>query len=121
VTQQQVVVDKIWFEQRMARSGLSLRRLAERMELDPSALSRTLNAKRKMTLAEARKLARILDAPFEEVSARASVARQKTPSGAPEKRPMRHPAWGLLKGTTIVAPGADLAEPTAPEWGRLDE
>jgi hypothetical protein len=32
----------------------------------------------------------------------------------------RHPAWGLLKGTTIVAPGVDIAKPTAPDWGKLD-
>lgn len=33
----------------------------------------------------------------------------------------RHPAWGSMKGTTIVMPGVDLTAPTAPEWGRLDE
>ena len=36
-------------------------------------------------------------------------------------KPKRHPAWGALKGTTIVMPGVDLTEPTAPEWGQLDE
>lgn len=121
MTQQQLAVDKTWFEQRMARSGLSLRRLAERIDLDPSALSRTLNAKRKMTLSEAQKIARILDASFEEVSAHANVSKHKTPAGESGQRPRRHPAWGLLKGTTVAAPGVDLAEPTAPEWGRIDE
>ena len=28
--------------------------------------------------------------------------------------------FGSMKGTTVVAPGVDLTEPTAPEWGKLD-
>lgn len=31
----------------------------------------------------------------------------------------RHPAWGALKGTSVVAPGVDLTEPANPEWGKV--
>jgi hypothetical protein len=29
----------------------------------------------------------------------------------------RHPAWGALKGTSVVLPGVDLTEPADPDWG----
>ena len=33
------------------------------------------------------------------------------------KSPRRHPGFGLMKGLMTVAPGTDLAAPTAGEWG----
>ena len=40
------------------------------------------------------------------------------PAAAPRK-PRHHPAFGSLKGTTIVLPGVDLTEPADPEWARV--
>jgi len=31
---------------------------------------------------------------------------------------LRHPLWGVLKGTIRVTRGTDLTEPADPEWGR---
>lgn len=41
---------------------------------------------------------------------------------AEPKKPVRkgpHPAFGALKGTTIVMPGVDLTEPADPEWAKV--
>lgn len=35
-------------------------------------------------------------------------------------RPLRS-LFGSMKGTTIVTPGVDLTQPTAPEWGERDD
>lgn len=31
----------------------------------------------------------------------------------------RHPLFGSMKGTTIVLPGVDLAQPADPDWGKV--
>ena len=37
----------------------------------------------------------------------------------PEKPRRRHPAFGLMKGETTIAPGVDLTAPAFPEWADL--
>jgi hypothetical protein len=37
----------------------------------------------------------------------------------PIKKPRRHPAFGVMKGMTTIAPGVDLTEPAMPEWADL--
>ncbi len=32
-----------------------------------------------------------------------------------------HPIFGCMKGTVKIAPGVDLTEPAAPDWGRVYE
>lgn len=51
-------------------------------------------------------------------------AEPDAPSPVPQAhagRPPRAALFGSMQGTTIVMPGVDLAQPTAPEWGRLDD
>lgn len=36
-------------------------------------------------------------------------------------QPRNNPLFGSMKGTTFVKPGVDLTQPTAPEWGRLND
>lgn len=132
-------IDGAWFKEQFERAGLSMREVARRLPagkrgkpMDPSALSRALNGTRKLTVSEARHIARILQVNekvvMEKVLGRADANAQMAtpepigtqPQGA--QAPLRrHPAWGALKGTTIVMPGVDLTEPTTPEWGQLDE
>jgi hypothetical protein len=38
-----------------------------------------------------------------------------------DKKPKRHPAFGIMKDVTWVAPGVDLTEPACPEWADLIE
>lgn len=140
-------IDGAWFKQQFERAGLSMREVARRLPagkqgkpMDPSALSRALKGTRKMSVSEAVNIARILkvsetivlekalgESATEDkgsgqlvladgAKSRVSSEQSDHPQGAAR----RHPAWGVLKGTTIVMPGVDLTEPTAPEWGQLD-
>ncbi len=44
-----------------------------------------------------------------------------SPIGIGDKKPKRHPAFGIMKDVTWVAPGVDLTEPAFPEWAELIE
>lgn len=134
-------VDKVWFESRMRDKGLSQNDVTRVMGLHQGALSRMLNGKRNMKPSEIHSLAAILTVPDAAVLEHLNTAASATPpagglgemkqkdftSQAPKKdaaaavAKVRHPAWGALKGTTIVMPGVNLTEPTAPEWGQLDD
>jgi hypothetical protein len=37
------------------------------------------------------------------------------------KKPKHHPAFGLMKDVTWIAPGVDLTEPACPKWADLIE
>lgn len=62
-------VDKGWFLAALADKGLSQRRLAAYMGLDPSAVSLILSGKRRMTATEVAEIARLLDKPVQDVLA----------------------------------------------------
>lgn len=64
-------VDTAWFKDRLAGVNLSLRGLAKAIGLEPSAVSLTLNGRRKMSVVEAGQIANVLGAPVEEVLRRA--------------------------------------------------
>lgn len=122
-------IDKAWFFDLMKQSGVSLREVAGRMSLDPSALSRALDSKRKLKPTEIRQLAEILGRSTTEVFEHVSTTR-----GAPqgfgemkqatikqdEKQPVaktkHHPAYGAMKGMITLLPGVDLTEPSYPDW-----
>jgi hypothetical protein len=54
---------------------------------------------------------------FSEMTQSTYHAPESPPAGPRKLR--RHPAFGSLKGTTIVLPGVDLTEPADPEWARV--
>jgi hypothetical protein len=53
------------------------------------------------------------------------MSKETSASGAidliSDKKPKRHPAFGLMKDVTWVAPGVDLTEPAFPEWADFIE
>lgn len=122
-------LDKQWFESLMMQKGLSLRALATQMDIDASALSRSLNAKRKFKLSEIERMAAALAQPVPMVLEHLGLAmggRAAAQEGFGEMKQsefdpktQRHPLFGLLKGTSIVAPGVDLTLPADPDWARV--
>jgi len=138
-------IDREWFDQQIADAGYSLRGLARRINMDPSALSRTLSGHRRMQLTEVKSLATALraseadvlehayvDVPddkkgFSEVEQTPLVQQgngRKSPAVVPmtqhdSKGRKLSSIFGALKGTTIVAPGVNLAEPADPDWGKV--
>jgi hypothetical protein len=53
------------------------------------------------------------------MSSETSVA--PSPVAVSSKKPKHHPAFGIMKDVTWVAPGVDLTEPACPEWADLIE
>lgn len=74
-----------WFRARLAEREISLRQLARDMDLDPSAVSLMLRGKRRMTLAEAKKIADLLVLPATEVIRAAGVTIQDDMVSVPVK------------------------------------
>lgn len=60
-------VDTRWFQGRLADKRLSQRKLAARLGLDPAAVSLMLRGRRKMTVIEAKEIARALGVEVGEV------------------------------------------------------
>lgn len=116
-------VDKQWFMERWAEKELSLRDVARKMDIDPSALSRTLSGERQMKPQEIVNIATILNVTSEEVLAHVGAADTndettgfaESPQAEFEKPVRRHPLFGRLKGVITFAPGVDLTEPPDPD------
>ncbi|MEO5326366.1 helix-turn-helix transcriptional regulator [Mesorhizobium sp. CC13] len=116
-----ISVDKFWFDEKFDQKGLSLRDVAKAIGIDPGALSRTLNGKRKISVVEVAKIATVLGVSQSEVLSHvtANVAGAKlaerevdrTTRGAPNRR---HPLFGCMKGVLTIPPGVDLTEPADP-------
>jgi transcriptional regulator with XRE-family HTH domain len=62
-----VNVDKAWFASRMKEHNLTVRSMADRLDMHYSALSRTLNGERRMQVDEMRKIAEIFGRPESEI------------------------------------------------------
>ncbi|WP_167391367.1 helix-turn-helix domain-containing protein [Mesorhizobium temperatum] len=62
-----VNVDKAWFASRMKEHNLTMRSMADRLNMHYSALSRTLNGERRMQVDEMRKIAEIFGRPESEI------------------------------------------------------
>ena len=67
-----------WFYDQLQAKELSLRSVARMLGMDPSALSLAFRGKRRITMDEAVKIARIFGAPLEEVYAAAGITAPTT-------------------------------------------
>ncbi|MEI5681311.1 MULTISPECIES: helix-turn-helix domain-containing protein [unclassified Mesorhizobium] len=122
----QIKVDKAWFDRRMKEKNLSLRTVAKLMDVDPSALSRVFNGKRRIQVDEIGKIATILNesksavlahievggAP--ELSATSSALMDDGLRGGPADKAStrgRHPGFGFMKGQIIIQDGFDVTKP----------
>ncbi|GLQ53199.1 helix-turn-helix domain-containing protein [Devosia nitrariae] len=142
-------VDKAWFEAQMKEQGLSLRALAAKIDMDPSALSRSLNAQRKLSSQDIRSLARafgktpgdVLEhidvaeatpvvthsnttAGFGEMQQRRFAPKAESKAGEPgagQEVPARHPIWGVWKGLVTLDPNHDYTQPADTDWGKVYE
>lgn len=66
-----------WFQDRIEDRGLSQRKLAKLMGLDPASVSLMLNGKRKMSMPEAASLSTLLGIPLEDVIFNAGLPRPR--------------------------------------------
>ncbi|MBX3566561.1 MAG: helix-turn-helix transcriptional regulator [Rhizobiaceae bacterium] len=109
-----VNVDKKWFVDRWTEKGLTLRKMARLMGVDPSALSRTLKGERELKVLEVGKMASILEVSPGEVLARfegageGSAATAKAPAIV---RISHHPGFGFMKGLIKFEEGFDGTGP----------
>ncbi|MER8374839.1 helix-turn-helix transcriptional regulator [Mesorhizobium sp. M1406] len=135
-------VDKTWFADQMKEHNISLRRMASRMNMHPSALSRTLNGERRMQVDEIRRIAEIFDQPESEVLVHLGSSDAK----AAERRPGfmegqvdfenaldvndtageyivpprgADPLFGCMAGTLTLLPDVDYTAPADPDWGKV--
>lgn len=67
------MVNKRFFMDTMKDRQMSLREVAKRIDVWPAALSRSLDGKRKMQIAEAVSLAQVLNIPLPEVLQNAGI------------------------------------------------
>lgn len=72
------MVNKRFFMDTMKDRQMSLREVAKRIDVWPAALSRSLDGKRKMQIAEAVSLAQVLNIPLPEVLQNAGIQEAKT-------------------------------------------
>lgn len=127
-------VDKVWFKSRMDHKGMSLRAVARKMGIEPSALSRSLNSERIIKPEEIKQLAEILEQPAAEILEHINMTTDTVPTAhmeglgempqaqlATQPAHKRHPLFGSMKGTTIIMPGVDLTQPADPDWARVYE
>ncbi len=141
-------IDRDWFAARLKAAGLSLRKAAAQIGMDPSALSRSLGGKRRLQIAEVDRLARVLGVPaallIERIGARAGsgallgATEEAPPFGyekaAEEPPAMRkrssgtdkdkssfrhHPVFGMWKGVVTLDPDYDYTQPADPDWGKV--
>jgi transcriptional regulator with XRE-family HTH domain len=87
-------VNTQWFQNKIETKGLSQRVVAKALKVDPSAITQIFYGRRKLSIAEAAELARVLQEPLEDVLHNAGI---KTASIA------------MARNTLIVAGAVDSA------------
>ena len=115
-----VAVDRSWFEDRWKRKGLTLRKVALLIDIDASALSRTLSGEREMKLTEVGKIATVLDVEPNEVLTHMQLETGLTGAGASDNenqdaRISRHPGFGFMRGLIKIQDGFDITGPFSDE------
>jgi len=110
-------VDRKWFVDRWTEKGLSLRKVAHLVGMDPSALTRVLKGERKMKIAEVGKIAAVLDVSSADVLAHVEPPSADVGLGETEDvtRISRHPGFGFMKGLIKFADGFDGTGPYTDE------
>jgi transcriptional regulator with XRE-family HTH domain len=109
-----VNVDKQWFVDRWTEKGLTLRKVANLIDMDPSALSRVLSGDRKMKIPEIGKMAEVLEVSDADVLAHIQVRNDQAESHATAANVARisdHPGFGFMKGLIKFADGFDGTGP----------
>lgn len=116
-----VNVDKQWFVDRWTEKGLTLRKVAKLIGVDPSALSRMLNGEREMKIPEIGRIATVLKVSSAEVLAHIEVpgALPEGVEAGDDVRISRHPGFGFMKGLIKFEEGFDGTGPYDDEpWDR---
>lgn len=142
------MIDSEWFYRQFEKEGRSLRDMARKLGLDPSAVSRMLRGERKMSAEEQDGIADYFGISLDEVAARRRGAvfgfdeRGQEPfrtdiDAGDEKAASRVSRQadeseelgrtdsffdrirGRMAGTVTIPPGVDLTEPADPEWARV--
>ncbi len=111
-------VDKQWFVDRWTEKGLSLRKVANLVGMDPSALSRVLNGDRKMKVLEIGKIASVLQVSNADVLARIegrADEEDKHMEAVEVSKISSHPGFGFMKGLIKFADGFDGTGPYSDE------
>lgn len=128
----------------MKEHNLTVRSMADRLNMHYSALSRTLNGQRRMQVDEIRNIAEIFDRSESEIMAHlvssrdgASLAQHSPRSGFMEgqvdfKDDMSgnkkeyivaprgaDPLFGCMAGTLTLLPDVDYTAPADPDWGKV--
>jgi transcriptional regulator with XRE-family HTH domain len=139
-------VDKAWFASQMKERNLTVRRMAGRMNMHYSALSRTLNGERRMQVDEIRKIAEIFGQPVSEVWAHLGSPMSRQNAGDTGHSPGlmegqvdfematdmngnseeyivpprdADPLFGCMAGTLTLLPDVDYTAPADPDWGKV--
>lgn len=122
-----VRVDAEWFKGKLEHSGKSSSDLARELGVDRSQISRMWSGDRQLQPSEIKRVAKFLHADVTEVLDHLDVdlvtdadeIQSPPPKGENKDSRRRHPAFGALRGTTIVMPGVDLTQPADPDWGQV--
>lgn len=105
-------VDGRWFKERLAAKRITFVQAGKYLDLDPSSLSKTFKGTRRLQLEEAGKLARLINAPLNEVLTRAGMDVHIVTAKAPDAAPL----VGTIDATHTVAsidrPGARVSRPS---------
>lgn len=117
-----VNIDKQWFVDRWVEKGLTLRKVAKLMGVDPSALSRTLSGEREMKIPEVGKMAAILEVSRTEVLAHVEGHNDRPTAPTASAGVVRisdHPGYGFMKSLIKFQEGFDGTGPFDDEpWDR---
>jgi transcriptional regulator with XRE-family HTH domain len=112
-----ISIDKAWFEKGWSAKGLSLRKFAMSINMDPSALSRALNGQRGIKIADVDKIAAGMNVSrFEVLRHLGGEESLELPAGASRMSEHRRPSFGFMKGLLTVEEGYDLTSPSDESW-----
>jgi len=110
-------IDKQWFVDRWTEKGLSLRKVATMIGMDPAALSRALDGKRGIKVEDIGKIATAMDVSRSEILAH--LGEEEGREAAIEGKSAvvhRRDGFGFMKGLLTIEDGYDLTRPSDEDW-----